>query len=120
MWPAKQAGRHASVERRQRLTERSSKRHEINDNEACIPRDLGDSDPWRGSRSFGCPVHTHGIGFEAPPERNATTRMNEMCRVLTRSVVAVAAVAVVSLSTVPGSAATGSAFSASQKPPGSP
>jgi hypothetical protein len=46
--------------------------------------------------------------------------MNEMCRVLTRSVVAVAAVAVVSLSTVPGSAATGSAFSASQKPPGSP
>jgi hypothetical protein len=47
--------------------------------------------------------------------------MNDMWRVLNRSVVAAAAVAVVSLSTVSGSsAATGSAFSASHKPPGSP
>jgi hypothetical protein len=44
-----------------------------------------------------------------------------MRRVLTRSVVAVAAAATVTLGTVPGfSAATGSAFSGSQKPPGSP
>jgi Matrixin len=44
-----------------------------------------------------------------------------MWRVLTRSVVAVAAAATLALSAVPGSsAATGSALSASHKPPGSP
>jgi hypothetical protein len=44
-----------------------------------------------------------------------------MRRVFTRSVVAVAAAATVILSTVPGfSAATGSAFSVTHKPPGSP